>query len=136
MFFNIRLCENKGRGLFAKKRYAKDEVIERAPVIVIPAGEEKLIEETVLYNYTYAWGESSQDSAICLGYGSLCNHSYRPNAFYVRNYETMTMNFIALREIEEGEEITVNYNGDPSDTSPLWFEVAEEPVKTNGKQHS
>ena len=33
--------------------------------------------------------------------------------------------FTALRAIEPGEEITVNYNGDPEDGSPVGFEVIE-----------
>ncbi|HWL25392.1 MAG TPA: SET domain-containing protein-lysine N-methyltransferase, partial [Ureibacillus sp.] len=39
--------------------------------------------------------------------------------------ENHSIDFYAMRDIHEGEEILVNYNGDPEDQSPLWFEVIE-----------
>ena len=35
--------------------------------------------------------------------------------------------FTALRDIAAGEEITVNYNGEPDDETPVGFEVVEGP---------
>jgi len=36
----------------------------------------------------------------------------------------MRMVYRALRPIKKGEEITVNYNGEPDDKTPIdWFEV-------------
>ena len=35
----------------------------------------------------------------------------------------MVVQFKALRDIAAGEEITVNYNREPQDRSPVWFEV-------------
>jgi len=37
--------------------------------------------------------------------------------------EEMVVEFKALRDIQAEEEITVNYNRDPQDGSPVWFEV-------------
>ena len=37
--------------------------------------------------------------------------------------------YTALRDIAPGEEITVNYNGDPSDRSPVGFDVIEGPTE-------
>jgi SET domain-containing protein len=31
-----------------------------------------------------------------------------------------------VRDIEAGEEITINYNGDWNDPKPVWFEVIDE----------
>ncbi len=36
------------------------------------------------------------------------------------------MKLIAYRDIEAGEEITVNYNGSPDNQSPIWFDTVEE----------
>ncbi len=34
------------------------------------------------------------------------------------------MEYRAVKEIRAGEEITVNYNGEPDDTTPIdWFDV-------------
>jgi SET domain-containing protein len=110
----------KGRGVFAQTRLLAGTLIERAPVIVVPAGQWEYMDKTVLFDYYFAWGEHS---AIALGYGSLYNHSYAPNAGYVKKLQEQVIEFFALRDIEAGEEILVNYNGDPADDSPLWFRV-------------
>ena len=111
---------NKGRGVFATRRIAAGALIERAPVIVVPAGQWELAEKTVLFDYFFAWGEHS---AIALGYGSLYNHSYQPNARFVKHFSHQVIEFYALRAIEAGEELLINYNVDPDDDSPLWFHV-------------
>ena len=33
--------------------------------------------------------------------------------------------FMAIRDIAHGEEIVVNYNGEPGDKTPVWFKVLE-----------
>ena len=56
-----------------------------------------------------------------LGLCSLCKHSYRPNAVFKLHDEKLTIEFVARRDIEAGEEVTVNYNGDPANQKPIWF---------------
>ncbi|MEZ4734909.1 MAG: SET domain-containing protein-lysine N-methyltransferase [Caldilineaceae bacterium] len=80
------------------------------------------LERTVLFHYCYSWGENS---ALALGFGSLFNHSYHPNAMYNRKFAEQVIEYMALCDIQPGEEITVNYNGDPNDLDPLWFAVRE-----------
>lgn len=109
-----------GRGIFARRDIKKGEFIEEAPVIVIPKNEWKLMKKNILSNYVFRWGE---DKAVALGYGSLYNHSYTPNARYHTNIENNSIDFYARQDISDEEEITVNYNGDPEDQSPLWFKV-------------
>ena len=116
-------ADGKGRGVFAGRRFLKGEVIERAPVLIIPAQEWSQFEKTMLYDYCYSWGDQAEDMAFALGFGSLYNHSYHPNAVYKKNLDELMIEFIALRNIEAGEEVTINYNGYPTDESPLWFEV-------------
>jgi SET domain-containing protein len=114
----IRPSPGKGRGVFALRPIAAGELIERAPVVVIPEGQWEKFEKTILFNYYFSW---ERHSALVLGYGSLYNHSYQPNARFVRQFKEEAMDFIALRAIATGEEIVINYNGDPTDDSPLWF---------------
>ena len=118
----MKNTEKYGRGIFATRNIKKDEFIEEAPVIIIPKVEWKLMEESVFVNYIFRWGG---DKALALGYGSLYNHSYTPNVRYFTNIENQSIDFYARKDIREGEEIMVNYNGDPEDQSPLWFEVIE-----------
>lgn len=118
----MKNTEKYGRGIFAIRNIKKGEFIEEAPVIVIPITEWKLMRKSILSNYVFRWGE---DKALALGYGSIYNHSYTPNARYLTNIENQSIDFYAREDMQEGEEITVNYNGDPKDQSLLWFEVIE-----------
>lgn len=109
-----------GRGVFAKERILKDTCIERCPVVALyDPKERKRLRKTGLVNYYFLWGDKREYPAICLGWGSIYNHSFTPNARYEKVMEEGRMDFYALRDIEAGEEITVNYNGSPTDTRPL-----------------
>jgi SET domain-containing protein len=37
--------------------------------------------------------------------------------------DELVIDYVALRDIAPGDEITINYNGATDDRSPLWFEV-------------
>ncbi len=108
------------RGMFATAKIRKGEVIEVCPVIVLPLKDKKALEKTLLFDYYFYWGAKNQP-AIVLGYGSIYNHSYKPNAEYDQNVKKQTMTFRALRDIKPGEEIRTNYNGDPDNQDELWF---------------
>ena len=122
---SIAHSEGKGRGVFAAKKFRSGEIIEQAPVIVIPGRELQHIKDTVLNDYYFIWGQDQdklKTGAIALGYGSLYNHSYSPNATFIKKHKDLIIEFKALQDIEEGEEITINYNGDPGDDAPLCFQ--------------
>jgi SET domain-containing protein len=38
------------------------------------------------------------------------------------DYDDDTITVIAVRDIEAGEELFINYNGDWDDVRPVWFE--------------
>ena len=113
----------KGRGVFASRRIQAGDIIEEAPVIVLPGAEIEHLERTVLQDYYFLWGADEKDAAILLGLCSLCNHSYQPNAVFLPCPETCTIRFVALRDIEAGEEVTTNYNGNPDNLKPVWFDA-------------
>ena len=39
------------------------------------------------------------------------------------DYEKHEMYIQTVRDIDAGEELTINYNGNWNDTTPVWFEV-------------
>ena len=123
----VRSTAAKGRGVFALAKFEGGELIEAAPVILIPGEQWHHLEPTVLALYIYKFGptDEQEHAAIALGNGSLYNHSYKPNADYIKDWDKQLIRFIALRDIEAGEEITINYNGAPEDQTPIWFEVSE-----------
>lgn len=110
MSIAVRHISGKGRGVVAERRFEAGEIIERPPVLVIPREEVARIRETRLAHYYFEWGEDCNEAAIALGYGSLYNHSYTPNARYEFREGEERLEFLALRAIEAGEEITINYN--------------------------
>lgn len=112
----------KGRGVFTDEAICAGACFEQAPVLVIPLAQWDYIEQTLLSDYCYSW---KREMALALGMGSLYNHSYSPNARYYKNFERAVMEYVAIRDIAPGEEITINYNCDPNDMDPLWFKVIE-----------
>lgn len=117
--------EGKGRGVFTDTKINEGDLIESSPVIEFPEEEWEHIGETNLNSYCFFWGEELKQGALALGNGSLYNHSYKPNARYVRRVGDGLIDFVAVRDIEAGEEITVNYNGYPEDDESVWFDVVE-----------
>jgi hypothetical protein len=119
----VQKLPKKGRGVFALKNFKEGEIIEKCPVINVTPTERKHCEKTILANYIYPW-RSTRSGSVVLGYGSLYNHSFNPNADWKQNFKSEMMVYRALRDIKKGEEITVNYNGEPDDKTPIdWFEV-------------
>jgi SET domain-containing protein len=117
----IRESPGKGRGVFATQTIAAGTCIESAPVIAFSEEQWKIIAPSLLYDYVFEWGGECNGGAIALGYGSLYNHDYHPNAYYVRREADGFLDFIARRDISVGEEISVNYNGMPDCQDPVWF---------------
>ena len=121
-----------GRGVFTGKHIPNISLIELCPVIVVPEKDVPLIHESHLHDYYFLWGEDEEQCAIALGFGSLYNHSYDPNAEYIIDLEQQTIDFVSIREIQAGEEILVNYNGDPEDQSAVWFDGKRKANKGTG----
>ena len=119
----VKRTAKKGLGVFALKDFKEGEVVESAPVLIFTPTDRKNLEKTPLSHYVYPW-RSTRGAAIALGYGSIYNHSYSPNADWKQNFKTKCMVYRAIKSIKKGEEITVNYNGEPEDTKPIdWFDV-------------
>ena len=118
----IKVAEipGKGRGVIATKPFEIGDILERAPVIVLGTPDTEKIIDTILLFYHYCWGAES--TAIACGYGSLYNHSIEPNASYQKDLEANELIFVAIRRIAAGDEITVNYNGDPEDKTSIIFD--------------
>ena len=122
-FIKVMRISGKGRGIFALRNFKAGEIIESAPVLIFDTKERKNLEKTFLSHYIYPW-RSTRGAALVLVYGSIYNHSFSPNADWKQNFKTKCMIYRAIKNIKRGEEITVNYNGEPDDDTPIdWFEV-------------
>ena len=127
-FVEVRESSGRGRGVFALKNFKKGDVIEVCPIVYISQKEDLNIQETILGKYIYEWREN--DGAIILGYGSIYNHSFAPNATYSRDFKNITLVYKAWKKIGKGDEIFVNYNGNPRDKNPVDdFLPIDEPLR-------
>jgi uncharacterized protein len=109
----IKGTPGKGRGVFAARDIRRGELIEAAPVIVMPDDHVEWIEKTVLSDYYYLWGESH--IAVVLGYGSLYNHSTSPNVSFYPDTINKAMIYEARKRIRKDEELLIDYQ------CQLWF---------------
>ena len=107
-----------GNGVFATRRFAPGDVVERCPVLVIDAEHEDLVADTALDGYCYEWDGGL---AVALGFGSLYNHDDDPNARYWTDTEAGCIEVVARRPIAAGDEVCVTYNGDPELDDPVEF---------------
>ncbi len=119
----IAPSSNRGRGVFATEPIAIDTVIEIAPVIVVDNIQRTKLEETLLYDYIFEWGEDHKSAAIGLGYVSIYNHAIDPNCSYDMDYEALTISIKTTKHIEIGEELFINYNAEGAEENPVWFEL-------------
>lgn len=113
----VKNIPKKGRGVFAKTKIRKGQIIEKVPILLVTWDD---IADSELADYAFV--QTEKKVGIALGYGSLYNHSYKPNARYDDEGKA-TKVFSAVRTIEPGEEITVNYNGDPETQDDVGFKV-------------
>lgn len=113
----------KGRGVFTAADITADSVIEIAPVVVMPDGERKLIDQTLLHDYIFEWGDGTQECCLALGWVSVYNHSYTSNCTYDMDYDEKTITIQTIRKIKAGEELTINYNGTWNNDKKIWFDA-------------
>jgi SET domain-containing protein len=107
----IKKAGNKGRGVFATKRFKKGETIEVSPYIETLAKDYKKLSVTRLMYYWY--GVRGKKCAIGLGFTSLYNHSLTPNSYFVVREKSKTIKITAHKDIAIGEEICFNYGYNP-----------------------
>jgi len=118
----IAPASNMGRGVFTGEPIEKDTIIEISPVIVMTKDERKLLDQTLLHDYIFEWGEKSQQCCMALGYVAVYNHSYKSNCEYEMNFDEQVITIKAMRYIKAGEELFLNYNGDWNNAKKVWFD--------------
>lgn len=122
-FLFIAPTDSMGRGVFTSENIDAGVVIEIAPVIVMSGEERKLLDQTLLHDYIFEWGDDLQKCCMALGYVPVYNHSYKSNCEYEMDYKGELIQIKTVRAIKKGEELFINYNGEWNDETPLWFEA-------------
>ena len=114
---------NKGRGVFTSENIVEGTTIEVSPVIVMSKKERLLLDQTLLHDYIFEWGNNKNQCCLALGYVSVYNHSYQSNCEYEMDYAEEMISIKTMRFIKSGEELYINYNGNWDDKKTLWFEA-------------
>lgn len=112
-----------GRGVFTSAAIEAGTIVEIAPVLVMSAAERKLLDQTLLHDYIFEWGDEKDRCCMALGYVPIYNHSYQSNCEYEMDYENDRIHITAVSDIHAGSELFINYNGDWNDEKPVWFEA-------------
>lgn len=101
-----------GRGVFATRTINADETIEVCPTLELADSD---ISGT-LGDYLLKSAYDENVVILMFGYGMLYNHATEPNAEYREHADGIA--FVALREIELDEEITISYGDE-------WWQTRE-----------
>jgi len=117
----IAPSDKGGRGVFSTKNLPAGCVLEVSPVLVLKPKERKALDGTKLQHYIFEWGVTKRQAAVAFGYVSMYNHDYNSNCEYEMDYEMETMTVKTVRAVKKGEELCINYNATPTDTTPIWF---------------
>ena len=112
-----------GNGIFTSEPIKANTIVEVSPVIVMKHTERKLLDQTLLHDYIFEWGERKKQCCMAMGYVPLYNHSYDSNCEYEMEFDKEIIVVRAVRNIEKGEELFINYNGTYNDGKPVWFDV-------------
>ena len=117
-----------GRGVFAARTFKAGETVEICPVVVVNKLASDLPPEVgcIVFGWSYlVTRQVGPLTAIALGYGSLYNHDNPANMRYEADDHLKALRYIAVRDIVQHEELTVNYNaygGGAEWSDNKWFE--------------
>jgi len=108
------VSDKKGRGVYATRDITKDDLIERCWVMPIPADESKMtLTIPTINRYLFPWSDGQRcmlsGEGLLYNFDSLEATKKAPNSECVLRRGISAVEFRALRNIREGEEITWNY---------------------------
>lgn len=110
--YTIAQAQNLGRGergLFAKKNYKKDDVIEICPCLKMKGSS--VDKNNILHTYFFTPNNrTNNDSLLALGYCGLINHSdSKQNCSWIVSEDDNNIIMYATKDIVIGEEFFTNY---------------------------
>ncbi|HTA65798.1 MAG TPA: SET domain-containing protein-lysine N-methyltransferase [Xanthomonadaceae bacterium] len=117
----------RGRGAFAGRAFKLGELVEACPVVLfqpLPDLRLPLQIKRIVFGWGKLVGSPHRRPAIVLGYGSMYNHANPAAMRCEADPANEILRFIAIRDVEADEELTINYNsiGDGKSSEDVWFE--------------
>jgi SET domain-containing protein len=117
-----------GRGVFAARRLAKGETLAEFHTIRLPPEDVTSMRTTLPGGglLSHFWFEDDADGAafVVLGWIEMVNHATAPNTdrSWRVTPEGEVVTVSALRDIEQGEQLFINYHFEPHAHNPAWAE--------------
>lgn len=101
---------NAGYGVFCNRPFRAGEVVEVAPIIEVPRSV-VYTADNILWSYVFTSHNDPKCVVLALGYGSMYNHSSKPNVgHFVNGYDPKRLlTFRAIKDIPEGAELLLDY---------------------------
>jgi len=112
---SVRPSTIHGRGVFADKDIAPGEIIEECHLVVMSDKPSPLRD----YLFNLCKPEQPDEVAkhgLVLGFGSIYNHSNKPNTHYEYDHDKFVVRFTAISAIYRDEEIFTYYGHN-------WFQL-------------
>lgn len=119
----VARTKKMGNGVFTSQPIKAKTIVEISPVIVMKHRERELLDQTLLHDYIFEWGERKKQCCMALGYVPVYNHSFDSNCEYEMEFDDELIRITAVKDIKKGEELFINYNGTYNNSSPLWFDA-------------
>lgn len=110
-----------GRGVYALQNIKEDETIEKCPMIKLDFSSKYHCDLQIL-DYVYAkpckpcdiCKNHGYDLYMIMGYGMVYNHQDNANASISFDYQNLTADITALKDIQQDTEIFISYG-------PMYF---------------
>lgn len=109
----VREISGRGRGVVTTERLRRDDLVHVAPVIVLTWRESIGKLAHYVWSFPNAKRGGHASAALALGLGSLFNHSRNDNLCVTFRPARLEIAFWAKRDIDAGEELTVDYGYEP-----------------------
>ena len=93
-----------GLGLIARQHIASGEIVDESPVLLTTSSVPRAFE-------AHVYRLRDRRAAMPCGDGVFTNHGADPNAAPRVDLRRKVMVLVALRDIEPGEEVTIDYDG-------------------------
>src|SRR5690606_13000089 len=107
----VARTKKMGKGVFTSEPIKANTIIEASPVIVMDQRQRQLLDQTLLHDYIFEWGERKKKCCMALGYIPIYNHSFDSNCEYEMEFDNELIRITAVKDIKKGEELFINYNG-------------------------
>ncbi|HSL58903.1 MAG TPA: SET domain-containing protein-lysine N-methyltransferase [Acidimicrobiales bacterium] len=103
----VRVSPGAGRGVFATRDRHAGEVLEVAPILLIPEAQRDAALATIVRRYAWGW-----DGGLAVGLGliSVVNHGVPANARWESDREACELWLVATAAIAAGAEVLVDYS--------------------------